>query len=253
MGLRRKLRAAMKPVKHLQEDLNRDEDKLVRSKPLPTSQIVEIYEEEPPEQDGANYIPMEVKGSNGKKYKIVIPRTYYKSVPKTWHWNEDRYKAAELMAAGYPIKQVADIVDYSRMTLYGWLQHPEFKEHVDGLVLETGWANKRERIAGLNKVTELLFDKVVKEIDHVKLTDKSIGPVLTAILSTAKQLAQEKEEFVEQTKVEQNTTIEGTIGVSAIPVETYLNTVAAEDRKALEADFDQVGNDIIRSITGEKE
>ena len=137
--------------------------------------------------------------------------------------------------------------------MYGWLQHPEFKEHVDGLTLETGWANQRERIAGLNKITALLFDKVINEIGHVKLTDKSIGPVLSAIQTIAKQISQEKGEFVEQTSIEQSTTIQGTLGLAAIPVEMMLNTKTAEERKALEAEFDAVGNDIIRSITGEKE
>ena len=253
MALIRKLKAAIKPVKHTEEDLNRDEDKLVRSLPLPGSEVVEILDDVPPKQDGASYIPLEVRGSNGKKYKIVIPRAYYKSVPKVWEWNEPRYKAAELMAAGWPLRQVAEAVGYSRMTMYGWLQHPEFKEHVDGLTLETGWANQRERIAGLNKITALLFDKVINEIGHVKLTDKSIGPVLSAIQTIATQISQEKGEFVEQTSIEQSTTIQGTLGLAAIPVEMMLNTKTAEERKALEAEFDAVGNDIIRSITGEKE
>lgn len=252
MGLRKKLKAAIKPVKHTEEDLNRDTDKLVRHKPLPATHAVEILDNTEPEPTGTDYIPMEVKGSNGKKYRIAVPRSYYKAVPKTWHWNEARYKAAELMAAGWPLQQVADAVGYSRMTMYGWLNHPEFKEHVDGMVLETGWANQRERIAGLNRVTNLLFDKVVAEIDKVKLTDKSIGPVLTAIQSIAKQIAQEKGEFIEQTKVDQSTTLSGTVGISAIPVEEYLKTQVDNDRRVLEAEFDQLGDDIIKSITGEK-
>lgn len=243
----------MKPVKHTEEDLARDNKQLTSGTKLPTSEVVEILDDEEPEQNGVDYIPMEVHGSNGKKYKIVIPRSYYKSVPKKWSWNEARYKVAELMAAGWPVKQIADIVGYSRITLYGWLQHPEFKEHVDGMILETGWANKRERIAGLNRVTQLLFDKVIDEIGHVKLTDKSIGPVLTSIQSIAKQLAQEKEEFVEQSKVAQTTTIDGNLTVAAVPVETYLNAKAPDERLALEAEFNEIGDNIIRSITGEKE
>lgn len=253
MGLVRRIKEASKPVKHTEKDLDREGKQLFRHKPLPTSQVIQELEADDPEQDGKEYITMEVAGSNGKKYKIVIPRSYYKSVPKKWHWNAARYDAADMIAAGYPVKQVAEIVGYSRITLYGWLQHPEFKDHIDGLVLETGWANQRERIAGLNRLAENLFDKLVKDISRVPLTDKSVGPILNAVLATAKQIAQEKGEFVEQTRVDQNTTLNGTVGISAVPVEQFLSSQAAEERKKLEAEFDQVGNDIIRSITGEKE
>lgn len=251
MGLKGKLNKAVKPVKHTPEDQARDKKQMNRFKPLPESKVLEVTESKELEKAGDDYVPLEVRGSNGKTYKIVVPKAF-KSVPKDWKWDGKRYKAAELLAAGYPLSEVADTVGYTRQTLYCWLQHPEFKEHVDGLTLESGWANQRERIAGLNRVTRLLFDKVINELGQVKLTDKSVGAVLSSLQMIAKQISQEKGEFIEQSKVDSNTTINGTLGVAEIPLENILNEKTAEERRELEAEFNRLGDDIIRSITGEK-
>jgi hypothetical protein len=266
MGLVRKLNAAVIPVTHTAAEQKYIKDNnlnLNMSHPLPPPTVtMSVTEAIPPKPgdlstprnaEGKEYIMMEVKGSNNKVYKVCIPQSYAKLIPKVWSWNDTRFKVAELISAGIPMTEISKICDVSRHAIYGWLQHPEFKEHVDGITMETGWANKRERIAGLNKLTRLLFDKVINEIDGVKLTDKSIGAVLTSIQTIAKQLGIEKDEFVEQTKVEQNTTVSGVIGIAAIPVETLLNSKSTEDRAALEAEFDSVGDNLIRSITGERD
>jgi len=218
----------------------------VRKKNLITSR--KVLTGKPPK-----YIQLEVKGSGDKVYTIVVPSSYKNSIPKTWRWNPRRYKAADMIGAGHPVTQIAKELGIHKSMIYAWLQHPEFKGHVNGLVMESGWANKQERIAGLNKVTRLLFDKVVAEIDGVHLTDKSIGPVLTAIQTIAKQIAQEKEEFVEQSKVEQNTNLSGVIGVAIANIDTIMASKSAEERRALEAQFKEVSDDVIRGITGEKE
>jgi hypothetical protein len=253
MGLKRKLNAAVKPVENLPEDLQRDANHPLRKKePAHHTKVLEVREEEPPNTENGDYISLEVRGTGNKVYKVVIPRSYAKSIPKNWSWDAKRYKAAELIAAGYPMTEVAKIIERDRSVIYGWLQHPEFKEHVDGLTLETGWANQRERIAGLNRVTRLLFDKVVNELGHVKLTDKSIGAVLSSLQMIAKQIGQEKGEFVEQSKVENNTTLSGAIGIAEMPVDAVLNEKTVEERRALEDEFNKLGDDIIRNITGEK-
>jgi hypothetical protein len=250
-----KIKTAAAPVKHTEADESRDRDKKARSLPIPEPKVLEVREEESPTikgSDGTEYTTVEVRGSNNKVYKLVVPHTYARLIPKTWVWDGKKYKAAELIAAGYPLTEVAEIAEVSRQVIYGWLQHPDFKEHVDGLTLETGWANKRERIAGLNRVTRMLFDKIVRELDGVKLTDKSIGAVLTGLQTIAKQIGQEKEEFVEQSKVESNVT--GTMGVVAVnATEAYIQSKSAEERAQLAAEFNKVGDDLIRQLTGEKE
>lgn len=264
-----KIKQASKPVLNTSSEVAHVESKkkttgkrrMQMHKPMPDirSEVVEVKRDPIGARRVAGirtpkkFIQMDVAGSNGKVYTIVIPKCYRKNMPVVWSWNQRRYKVAEMISAGYPVQAIAKEVGVNRSLIYGWLQHPEFKEHVDGLTMETGWANKRERIAGLNKITRLLFDKVVDEIDGVTLSDKSIGPVLVAIQTIAKQIAQEKDEFVEQSKVENNTNVSGTLGVAVANIDTIMGSKSAEERRALEGEFRNIGDDIIRGITGEKE
>jgi hypothetical protein len=120
-------------------------------------------------------------------------------------------------------------------------------------VLETGFASQRERIAGLSRLTRKLFEKIVDNAELIPITDKSIGSLITGVLAGMKQLAQEKGEFVEQQHVEQNTNLSGTVATASLDVSELLKSKTEEDRKALEAEFDAMGNDIIRSLTGTKD
>ena len=203
----------------------------------------------------SDYTTIEVESSQGKRYKLVVPKSYATCVPKVWSWNAERYRVAELIALGVPISHIPEdpqVMIKSRMVIYGWLQHPEFKEHVDGITMETGFANKRERIAGLNRLTQKLFDKVIRELEGIPLTDKSIGPVLSAIQTTAKLIAQEKQEFIEESKVTQDTNITGAITTVQADIENVMESKSEEERKALARAFDEMGDDIIRAITGGK-
>ena len=194
-----------------------------------------------------------VKGSTGKTYKIVCPKSYVSCIPKQWSWNADRYKIAEMLADGVSIKTI--ILDptvniNNGMTIYGYLEHPEFKEHIDGLVLETGFSSKRERIAGLRKVSEKLYDKIINELSSVHLgRDKyALNAVLVGMSNMMKQLAQEKEEFVEHSEVKNS--ISGNLGVATISMDKIFEQVTSEDKKHLEAEFDSMGDKIIKGITG---
>lgn len=196
-----------------------------------------------------------ISGSKGQRYTVVVPATYVKAIPKVWEWTAERYRVAELVAEGIPLTQIPDmpgVTIKSRMTIYGWLEHPEFKEHVDALVLETGWANRRERIAKLTMLNEKLLNKVMREIDSVKLSDKMAGALLSAIQAGSKLLAQEKGEFVEESKVTQDTNITGTVATVSANLDDLLSSKSAEEIKELEKEFDGIGDDIIRGLTGNK-
>jgi len=256
--LKSSLRKALQPVKPAPPE----EGKRVRQKELPPPVNIEELpatednKDPTAERRGKEYVELEVSSSKGKKYKVVVPASYAKHIPKKWEWTAERYRVAQMIADGIPISQIAEDPSISisgRITIYGWLEHPEFREHVDGLTLESGFASKRERIAGLNRLTQKLFNKVVNELDATKLNEKSIGAVLSTILSGMKQLAQEKEEFIEASKVEQQTTLNGTLGVAHLNVTEVLNSKTDEERKALEKEFDAVADEIIRSLTGEKD
>jgi len=194
-------------------------------------------------------------GSKGEKYTVVVPASYVGNIPQTWEWNAERYKVAELIAQGIPYAQIPDhpgVTIRSRMTIYCWLEHPEFRSHVDGLVLETGWANRRERISKMVRLNDKLLDKVLNEIDKVKLTDKMAGALLSAINANAKLVAQEKGEFVEESKVTQDTNISGTVATASLDITKLIESKTAEEQKALEKEFEAMGDDIIRSLTGNK-
>ena len=248
------LRKTLKKAKSLV--LDRSYDLPVREKPLPPNYVVS--EEEPEKETttreqkrkAKNYVEVEVTSSKGKKYRLVIPQSYANSIPRVWKWDDQRYRVAEMISEGIPIKDIAETEGLHRTTIYAWLEHPEFREHVDGLTLESGFANRRERIARLNRLTQKLEAKVLRELSGIKLNEKSIGPVLATIGQLAKHLAQEKEEFVEASKVEQQTNVSGNLAVAHVNVEQVLNSKADEERKRLEEEFNRIGDEIIRSITG---
>lgn len=240
-----------------------DSRKKQRSLSKPLASRENVKSKTPPSEEQAHmhgrkskeFVEVTVTGSKGQKYQIVVPTSYKESVPKTWKWNAERYRVAELIAMGVPIAQIPDDpqVTIARMTIYCWLEHPEFREHVDGLTMETGFANKRERIAQLNRLTREMFNKVIREMDALKLTDKSVGAFLTAIQTTAKLLAQEKEEFVEESKVTSEVDITGTVVNVEAKLNDFMQSKSAEERRTLEQEFDAIGNDIIRSFTGSKD
>jgi hypothetical protein len=118
--------------------------------------------------------------------------------------------------------------------------------------MEAGFANKRERIAGMSRLTHKIFDKLITELPHLKLTDKSVGPLLTAVAQYAKHIAQEKEEFVEASKVDQQTNLSGTVGVAAINLESQLQNQSEDTRRQLEEEWTALGDEIIRNLTGGK-
>lgn len=238
----------------VENNLNKEKQ---RNTPLPSEgNIIEASETGGnTRRKATEYEEITISGSKGQKYRVAVPASYVKTIPKVWEWNAERYKVAELIADGIPISQIPDHPDVtirSRITIYGWLEHPEFKEHVDALVLETGWANRRERLNNLQHLQKILLRKVVNEIDSVKLTDKALGAVLSALQTGSKLIAQEKGEFVEESKVTQDTNITGTVATVTAQLEDMLASKSEEERKALEQEFDSIGDDIIRSLTGDK-
>lgn len=213
-----------------------------------------IHGPQKPGSAAASFSMVELTGSTGKKYKVVIPTTYMKHVPKVWSWDNDRYRVAEMIADGVPIRHIADdpsVHITSRAVIYAWLQHPEFSEHVDGLIMETGFAARRERIAGVSKISGIVFEKLLNELRHVDITDKNTAAFLQGLPTLMKYIAQEKGEFVEESRVTQNTTINGAVAVGHMDLDKMLDSTTSEERKALEAEFDVIGDDIIKSITGE--
>lgn len=224
-----------------------------RKKVLPTVNYEEVDDQQAEEQK-TEYVTLEVVGSKGQKYRVVVPAAYYDRVPKVWQWDKQKYRVAELIAEGLPITQITahpDVTIKSRMTIYGWLQHPEFKEHIDGLILETGFASKRERIAGLSRVASKMYAKIMEALDTVEVNEKNIVPFINALRDVTKLLAQEKEELVEQSRVEQDTKLSGTVTTTTVDLEQYLSTLEEDEREKMEREFDKIGDAYIRQLRGD--
>lgn len=248
----RKIEQAAKPVQPPVPAGTRIRQKAL---PKPIADHVEIGDADPTTigRQTSNYTTIEVTSSKGKKLRLVIPASYANQIPKVWEWTTLRYDTAQMIADGFPIVQIAETLGIgSRMTIYGWLEHPEFKEHVDTLISETSYANQRERIAGLNRLTKMLFDKLAHHIDHVPVTDRSVGALITGIQGGWKQIAQEKGEFVEQQSIQQTTNLTGTLATAHIDVSEVIKSKSEEERAAIEKEFEQLGDDFIRSLTGGK-
>lgn len=250
--LERKIQQAAQPVRQSLAPGVRP-----RHKELPPQIAPPVtVEEEPllPARKTTEFTTVEITTSKGKKQRVVIPSSYARAIPKVWEWTVQRYDAAKYIAEGYPVSQVADMLDIgSRTTIYAWLEHPEFREHVDTLISETSYASQRERVAGLSRLTKMLFEKLANEIDGVKITDKSMGAIISGIQGGLKQLAQEKGEFIEQQSIQQSTTLSGNLGVATVDLNELLKSKSVEERDLLEAEFDRMGNDIIQNITGAKD
>lgn len=203
-------------------------------------------------RDAKHYDFIEVINSKGKKYRVAVPHSYVDNVPKLWKWDERKYRVAEMIVAGVPFTHIA-AAPYagisSRMTIYGWLEHPEFREHVDALTEAMGFAARRERIAGLARMTLKLFDKLIQELDNIRLTDKSIGAMISGIQQNMKQLAQEKGEIVRSHNMKGQTNISGAVTVIKMTVPEVLATKSDEERKRLCKEFNRLGDAVIRNLT----
>jgi hypothetical protein len=263
---RRLINPLTKTVKNPAVEANQKQGKrkTQRLQPLPASAVQKNnLKVADPEQQAAfedrntkEYHEMELVGSKGERYTVVVPSSYVNGVPKVWKWTGERYRVAELIAQGVPFAQIPDdpqVVINNRMTIYCWMEHPEFRNHVDGLIMETGWSSRRERLNNLKRMNDVLLQKVLREVDGMKLDSKNVGSLLTAIQAGAKLIAQEKGEFIEESKVSTDMTVEGKMVNIEAKMDDFVQSKTADEQAQLAKEFDAMGDDIIRALTGSKE
>lgn len=65
---------------------------------------------------------------------------------KAFCWNEQRSRAAVLLASGATRDEAAAEVGVNRGTIFNWLHHPDFAEEIDRLSLMIGIASRAERL-----------------------------------------------------------------------------------------------------------
>jgi transposase-like protein len=110
-----------------------------------------------------------------------------------FHWTPKRQQAAELLAAGHRIADVARILGISERVIYKWKKSPDFLSEIDHLTLTTHLAQKAER---LRFAYRMVADKAQKEsrkdlldwLEYIRNElegskhELDIGSALTAIL-----------------------------------------------------------------------
>lgn len=65
---------------------------------------------------------------------------------KAFCWNEQRSRAAVLLASGATRDEAAAEIEVNRATIFNWLHHPDFAAEVDRLSLMVGIASRAERL-----------------------------------------------------------------------------------------------------------
>ena len=73
-------------------------------------------------------------------------------------WNEQRSKAALLLAEGNTRTEAATLVGVDRVTVFKWLRHPDFNSEVDRLSVMIGFASRAERIRKASRVLQSRLD-----------------------------------------------------------------------------------------------
>ncbi len=94
-----------------------------------------------------------------------------------FEWDEQREKAARLLADGeLTDAEVAGVCDTTRMTLWRWKQHPEFKAKITEHVKEAGDVARRYAIGRKERRLKNLNDRY--ERLHQAIRDRAADPGL---------------------------------------------------------------------------
>lgn len=200
-------------------------------------------------------MPLKKNGNRYWKHPNVgrfVPKPNGDNYCRTeWVWTEPKYRAAELLAKGYSQRYIADELGVHRNTIYNWQKVPEFCEYVDSIVLETGLALKKTRIAKLKRMAgslETVFDKKVEELLK-NCTWERLKDISAEYREMLKQIATEKEEYIEVTKHEHAGSIDVNHSGSIEKVEKHLLELDDSGREALEKEFAKVADTVIASLT----
>lgn len=92
---------------------------------------------------------------------------YARSLQRRITWDKTRSKAASLLAVGHNKQYVADQVGVTRMTIYNWLDDPEFAAEVDRLSTMMDIAGRAERLRDAMRVL-----RSMRDANGVLLTEK---------------------------------------------------------------------------------
>lgn len=85
-----------------------------------------------------------------------------------FEWNEQRSTAAELLAEGHMLKEVAEKVGVSVRALYDWRQEAAFEEEVNRLTMMRGLAIRAERARVAKRAIRRMIDEETGDLKTSK-------------------------------------------------------------------------------------
>jgi hypothetical protein len=167
---------------------------------------------------------------------------------ENWKWDERKYQVADLIADGKRQCDIAQITGISVKTIEDWMRVPAFCEYIDDLIFETGLAVKRLRIAK----AKAMFDSL-EQVFYVKAEQLMADPAKEKLKDISeemrellKQIATEKEEYVQITKTE----VSGVLGTADVgKIAEQLQGMGESEKQDLYRQFEEVADRVIMGYT----
>lgn len=187
--------------------------------------------------------------ADGPLKKRVVPSPNTAGYGKHWLWDETKEQAVELLAKGFSYKKTATALGVSANALRDWFRIPEFAQAVDKEIMDTGMAAKNNRVAIMKSMADSLlgiFELKIEELIRSTQSER-IKDISSEIRDLLKQIAQEKQEYVEISRQEHIGEVNITTSIGDI--EAYLTGLKSDKRQALEQEFAQVADAVVASIT----
>lgn len=86
-------------------------------------------------------------------------------IQQAFNWDDRRTRAAVMLASGESKVAVAEACEIDRVTLYHWLEHPDFAAEVDRLSLMVHISSRAERLRIAMRVAKARTQGEVPETD----------------------------------------------------------------------------------------
>lgn len=167
-------------------------------------------------------------------------------------WDNLKFDVANALADGMTHVEIEALYGVAKRTIARWLNIRDFAEYLDSLIMESGLANRRVRVATTKRISEKLMGTVLRKLDRLDsdglLDDESAKGLLTEFREFAKLLAEEKRELVhlvESVNVN-TTTVEGTVKHKVEPVNNFLENLTDDaERVAAEQAIREAADELI--------
>lgn len=170
---------------------------------------------------------------------------------QTFKWDRRKLQIASDLADGYTHSQVAEMNGIDTRTITRYLKTTEFADYIDELIMESGIANRRLRIASMKRITHHLLEVVMQKLDRLNgatLDDESAKGLLSELREYYKLIAQEKNELVTILKSEASVNVQGEMSLlhGIESVQSFIDDIKDDDkRKEAEQAIRAAADDLI--------